>query len=123
MPAINSSPVLPRKSRAVLISGGLDSAILLAESLSVHSAVYPLYVQSGHSWEKVELQYLKRFLQALSSPPLQPLTILDLPVADLYGVHWSLTGRGVPGADSPDEAVCLPGRSVLLLAKAVLWCH
>jgi len=44
-------------------------------------------------------------------------------VADLYGEHWSVTGRGVPGAETPDEAVFLPGRNVLLLAKAILWCH
>jgi 7-cyano-7-deazaguanine synthase len=44
-------------------------------------------------------------------------------VADLYGDHWSVTGRGVPGADTPDEAVFLPGRNVLLLSKAILWCH
>jgi 7-cyano-7-deazaguanine synthase len=29
----------------------------------------------------------------------------------------------VPDADSADEAVFLPGRNVLLLAKALLWCH
>jgi len=49
--------------------------------------------------------------------------VLEMPVADLYGGHWSLTGQGVPDADSPDEAVFLPGRNVLLLAKAMLWCH
>ena len=53
----------------------------------------------------------------------RPLRILDLPVADLYDEHWSITGRQVPGADTPDEAVFLPGRNVLLLAKAMLWCH
>src|SRR5262249_47035314 len=30
---------------------------------------------------------------------------------------------GVPDADSPDEAVYLPGRNVLLLSKALIWCH
>jgi 7-cyano-7-deazaguanine synthase len=44
-------------------------------------------------------------------------------VRDLYGDHWSLTGRGVPGADTPDDAVFLPGRNALLLSKALLWCH
>jgi 7-cyano-7-deazaguanine synthase len=46
-----------------------------------------------------------------------------LPVADLYGKHWSLTGQGVPDAETPDAAVFLPGRNVLLLSKAILWCH
>ena len=29
----------------------------------------------------------------------------------------------MPDADSPDEAVYLPGRNVLLLSKALVWCH
>ena len=49
--------------------------------------------------------------------------MLEQPVADLYGRHWSVTGDGVPAADTPDEAVFLPGRNVLLLAKPLLWCH
>ena len=49
--------------------------------------------------------------------------VLEQPVADLYGNHWSLTGIGVPAAGTPDEDVFLPGRNVLLLAKSLLWCH
>src|SRR5947209_1491894 len=108
---------------AVLISGGLDSAVLLGEALRDRPAVHPLYVRTGLYWEAAELQHLRRFLEALSGPALRPLHVLELPVADLYGEHWSLTGRDVPGADTPDEAVFLPGRNVLLLAKAILWCH
>ena len=39
-------------------------------------------------------------------------------LADLYDGHWSLTGRGVPAADGPDQEVYLPGRNPLLLVKA-----
>jgi 7-cyano-7-deazaguanine synthase len=112
-----------RSALAVLVSGGLDSAILLGEVLRDHTTVHPLYVRNGLYWEATELLYLRRFLEALHSPRLQPLHLLDLPVADLYGTHWSITGENVPNADSPDEAVFLPGRNVLLLAKAILWCH
>ena len=108
---------------AVLISGGLDSAILLGEGLRGFERVQPLYVRSGLYWETTELQHLRRLLEAMACPPLKPLHILELPVGDLYGDHWSITGLGVPDADSPDEAVFLPGRNVLLLAKAMLWCH
>jgi 7-cyano-7-deazaguanine synthase len=111
------------KSVAILISGGLDSAILLGELLPRYPAVYPLYVRTGLAWEAVELQHLGRFLQALRCPALQPLQILEMPVADLYSDHWSISGRDVPDADSPDEAVYLPGRNVLLLAKGMIWCH
>jgi 7-cyano-7-deazaguanine synthase len=108
---------------AVLVSGGLDSAILLGESLRSHRAVYPLYVRCGLYWEEDESHYLRQFLRAVHTPVLQPLHVLLLPVHDLYPAHWSLTGKNVPDAHSPDEAVFLPGRNVLLLAKAMLWCH
>ncbi len=108
---------------AVLVSGGLDSAILLGEALRQRAAVHPLYVRHGLTWEKAELQHLRRFLEVVQAPALRPLQVLEMPVADVYAAHWSITGRGVPDGDSPDEAVFLPGRNVLLLAKAMLWCH
>ncbi|MFL5339937.1 MAG: 7-cyano-7-deazaguanine synthase [Gemmataceae bacterium] len=108
---------------AVLCSGGLDSAVLLGESLELHPAVHPIYVRTGSAWEEVERACLGRFLAAVARPALRPLVVLDQPVTDLYGAHWSVTGQGVPDHDSPDAAVFLPGRNVLLLAKPLLWCH
>lgn len=108
---------------AILISGGLDSAILLGDSLRQNIDVFPIFMRCGLAWESVELAYLERYLHALRTPNLQTLTILDQPVADLYGDHWSVTGKNVPDASTPDEAVFLPGRNVLLLSKSLLWCH
>jgi 7-cyano-7-deazaguanine synthase len=113
----------PTRPLAVLVSGGLDSAILLAEASRNHPAVHPLYVRFGLAWEEVELAHLRRFAEAVAAPALRPVVVLEMPVRDLYGAHWSVTGEQVPGADTPDEAVFLPGRNVLLLAKAMLWCH
>lgn len=110
-------------ARAILISGGLDSAILLAESLREGAPVHPLYVRCGLSWEGEERRHLDCFLDAIRTSSLCPLQILDVPVADLLDGHWSVTGQNVPDAASPDEAVFLPGRNVLLLGKAMLWCH
>ena len=109
-------------SCAVLVSGGLDSAVLLTEQTANNSTVHPLFVESGFPWEASELRHLRRFLEAIPGPAIQPLHVLSLPVTDLYGDHWSLSGH-VPDAGSPDSAVFLPGRNVLLLAKAMLWCH
>jgi 7-cyano-7-deazaguanine synthase len=108
---------------AVLASGGLDSAILLAEAARAYPAVFPLYVRTGAVWEEVERGHLGRFLAAIRTPALRPVAVLDQPVADVYGSHWSVSGEGVPGADTPDDAVFLPGRNVLLLAKPLIWCH
>jgi 7-cyano-7-deazaguanine synthase len=120
---IRTSSATVDPSRAVLVSGGLDSAILLGESLCSPGHVFPLYVRCGLYWEAVERDHLRRFLHAIQTPALQPLHILDMPVRDLYAEHWSLSGHNVPDANSPDAAVFLPGRNVLLLAKAILWCH
>jgi 7-cyano-7-deazaguanine synthase len=111
------------ESCAVLASGGLDSAVLLAEQTADNSAVYPLFVEAGFPWEAAELRHLRRFLDAIRTPAVQPLHVLSVPVMDLYGDHWSLSGQNVPDASSPDFAVFLPGRNVLLLAKAMLRCH
>jgi len=119
----NTTGIAGENSCALLISGGLDSAILLAELLGKYDAVHPLYVRSGLAWEETELGYLRLYLAAIRCPALQALQVLSLPVDDLYGKHWSLTGSDVPDAASPDEAVFLPGRNVLLLAKALVWCH
>jgi 7-cyano-7-deazaguanine synthase len=113
----------PGESLAVLIGGGLDSAILLGEALKNHVIVHPLYIRHGLYWEETELRHLRNYLETLQTPALQPLQLLEMPVADLYGQHWSVTGRDVPDEDSPDAAVFLPGRNVLLLAKGMLWCH
>lgn len=108
---------------AVLVSGGLDSAILLGEAVRAYPAVHPLYIRTGAAWEPVEQDFLGRFLDAVRTTALRPLVTLDLPTDDLYGAHWSVTGAGVPAADTPDEAVYLPGRNVILLSKALIWCH
>jgi 7-cyano-7-deazaguanine synthase len=108
---------------AVLVSGGLDSAILLGEMLRTHARAHPLYVRCGLYWEAVELGYLQRFLEAIRCPALQPLHILEAPINDVVPDHWSVRGRDVPDENSPDEAVYIPGRNVLLLSKAMLWCH
>ena len=107
---------------AVLASGGLDSAILVAHLAGEGRQVTPVYVRFGLAWEDVEARHLERFLASLPSPHVEPLILLELPVADIYGAHWSVTGRDVPDDGSPDEAVYLPGRNLLLLAKSSVWC-
>ena len=113
----------PSEALAVLVSGGIDSAVLLAESLRSGAEVHPLYIRAGLFWEETELEHLRHFCRNLKLAAVPALTVLEAPARDLYGEHWSLTGKGVPGADTPDAAVYLPGRNVLLLSKALLWCH
>ena len=111
-----------RDGVAVLASGGLDSAVLAAEYLGEGRVLQPIYVRFGLAWEEIEETHLRRFLDTLQSSRLRPLVTLALPVADTYGSHWSLSADDVPDADTPDEAVYLPGRNLLLLAKSSIWC-
>jgi 7-cyano-7-deazaguanine synthase len=106
---------------AVLASGGLDSAVLLAD-LAESSRVLPVYVEAGLAWEAREQQALRAYLEALGHVNIGPLTVLQMPVDSLYGVHWSTTGRGIPDASAPDRDVYLPGRNVLLLGVTAVWC-
>ena len=94
---------------------------MLAELARRYRKVYPVFVRQGLFWEQTELRHLQRFLR-VSRIPYEPLTILHFPVTDLYGEHWSTTGRKVPGASTPDSAVYLPGRNLLLLSKAAVFC-
>ncbi len=107
---------------AVLLSAGLDSAVLAAAELR-GSRVHPIYVSAGLAWETEELRALDRLLAA---PPfadrVAPLVRLTFTVADLYlRSHWALRGEP-PAFDTPDEDVYLAGRNVVLLSKAAIYC-
>lgn len=107
----------------VLASGGLDSSILIGDLLRHDRPVQPFYIRTGLLWQAEEEAALERFLGAIRTARLQRLVTLELPLADLYDGHWSLTGASVPAYDSPDEAVFLPGRNALLIVKAAVWCQ
>ena len=106
---------------AVLASGGLDSCVLVAD-LARTAEVIPVHVSMGLVWEPDEIVALERFLEAVAQPNIRPLVKLVLPVETLYGPHWSITGRDVPPAGTPDLDVYLPGRNILLFSVVGIWC-
>lgn len=109
---------------AVLASGGVDSAALAVELAGSSGRVWPIFVRFGLRWEAAELAGLRRFLGAVAIPRIAPILVLDEPVADVYGPeHWSVAGPGIPGLDSADAEVYLPGRNLLLATKAAVWCR
>jgi 7-cyano-7-deazaguanine synthase len=115
------SPVRP--TVGVLLSGGLDSCILVARLLDEGHRVQPFYVRTDLCWQPEELRAVGGFLAAIARPTLNELVLMDMPLRDLYRNHWSVSGHDSPDADSPDEAVFLPGRNALLLVKAAIWCQ
>lgn len=102
----------------VLASGGLDSAALLGWALARYATVQPLYCRFGLKWERAERYWLNQFLRAVKIRGLCPIAEMDLRNAGLYDGHWSTSGQRVPGWNSADEAVYLPGRNALLLVQA-----
>ncbi len=107
---------------AALVSGGLDSGALLA-LMAGRGPVHPIYVRAGLPWEQQELAALNAFVAAMVNRGirLEPIVELSVGGETLYGDHWSLSGQ-VPGYDEPDEAVYLPGRNVMLIGLAAVWC-
>jgi 7-cyano-7-deazaguanine synthase len=97
--------------------------VVLAADLAATSQVHPIYVASGLAWEREERAMLERALRAFpSSVSLAPLHVLEASVRDVYAsTHWSLTGSP-PAWDTPDEAVYLAGRNIVLLGKAAVYC-
>ena len=107
---------------AVLLSSGLDSAVLAAAEARA-GQVHPIYVSTGLTWEHGELAALDRLLAtAPFGRNVAPLARLSFTVADLYPpAHWALRGSP-PEFDTPDEDVYLAGRNIVLLSKAALYC-
>lgn len=108
---------------AVLLSGGLDSAVLAGRMLADGRELHPLYIRGGLLWDRQEEAATESFLSALPARGRRPLTVLELPLGDLYGAHWSTNGVSTPAAGTLDEAVYLPGRNPLLLVKAAVYCQ
>ena len=107
----------PRPVSVVLVSSGLDSAVLLAHEATQYD-VRPVYVRSGLAWEAAELRMLARLISSPALAGARPLTVLDLPMRDVYPAnHWAITGTP-PVYDTPDTDVYLVGRNLTLLAKA-----
>ena len=109
----------------LLLSGGVDSAVLLDRLLTGYRRVVPFYVRTGCVWDPCELKAVRRIVasQAQGCQRLAEPVVLEMPLGDLYDDHWSISGADVPDDTTADEAVFLPGRNPLLLVKPVLWCQ
>ncbi|MCL5270454.1 MAG: 7-cyano-7-deazaguanine synthase [bacterium] len=123
-----------------LVSGGLDSAVMVGEALAGGRAVHPLYVRQGGLWEDAEQYWLECFLatlagitdddtlrprrgapNALAPGALAPLTVLRFDWPPGYASRWALDAAVPPPDEStPDAAVYLPGRNLALLLQGAM---
>lgn len=109
-------------STAVLLSGGLDSAVLAAHEART-ALVQPIYISVGLAWEASEREMVARLLASSAfAGRVRPLASLAFDMADVYTpAHWAIRGTP-PEYDTPDEDVYLRGRNLVLLAKAGVFC-
>lgn len=107
----------------MLLSGGLDSAVLLAQQLGESPAVWPIHVRAGMAWEDAEARAIQRLLEgAPFVGRIKPVTTIIVDMRDIYpSTHWAVVGKP-PAYDTPDEDVYLEGRNIILIAKAAVFC-
>lgn len=113
---------MSEKYIAVLLSGGLDSAVLLVDAAG-SAPVAPIYVSVGFAWEEEERRMLERLLRssALARFTIAPVASLSFDMRDVYPAsHWAVRGEP-PAFDTPDEDVYIDGRNVTLLSKASIY--
>jgi 7-cyano-7-deazaguanine synthase len=114
---------VPMRGSAVLFSGGLDSAVLLAQERERHAPVLPVHVRAGLAWEAAEARAIASLLRhPIFARGVEPVVTLDLDMRDVYPPsHWAIRGEP-PAFDTPDEQVYLDGRNVVLIAKTAVLC-
>jgi 7-cyano-7-deazaguanine synthase len=82
-----------------------------------------MYVSVGLAWEAAERAATHAFLAHASlGPQVRPLVELAVDMTDVYSAgHWAVRGEP-PGYHTPDHDVYLPGRNIVLLSKAGVFC-
>ncbi|MEX2273753.1 MAG: 7-cyano-7-deazaguanine synthase [Vicinamibacterales bacterium] len=103
----------------VLLSGGLDSAVLLSY-VGQTEPVTPVHVRCGYAWEHAEAHCISRLMRSALAPRIKPLQTISFDMRDMLPEgHWALTGIA-PAYHTDDEDVYLDGRNILLLSKAAV---
>lgn len=111
---------MKRPPVCILTSPGIQSLALLHRFNAENAQIYPVFIQCGFRWEEAELHWLKKTLREVRYSKVEQLEILSMPLRESYSLHWALTGVNAPRKES--EEVYLPGRNLLLLSRAAVFC-
>lgn len=96
--------------------------MLVAEE-ALRAVVQPIYISVGLAWESAERAWAARFLDAIKGTfNVRSTVTLTIDMRDVYSAnHWAVAGQP-PAYHTPDEDVYLPGRNIVLLGKAGVFC-
>ena len=91
----------------VLLSGGLDSAVLAAHEAQT-SRVLPVYVCVGLAWEAAELTMIARLLHApVFAGRVEPLIQVECTMRDVYSpTSWMTISRRRGWVSSSSSTIC-----------------
>lgn len=110
----------PRRNRTVvLLSGGMDSLVLLAEAVAATDEVFPLFIDYGQVSMRQELNAALRVVNhynrafVYSPGVVRPLLVRSLP---LKGVAWSKALGRTSGTST-----FVPGRNIYFIAAAAAY--
>src|SRR5688500_17335936 len=104
----------------VLLSGGLDSAVLLSYIGNQGGGVQPVHIRCGYAWEYAEAHCIQRLMKSALAPKMKPLRTIHFDMRDVLPEgHCALTGLA-PQYNTDDEEVYLIGRNITLLSKAAV---
>ena len=106
---------------AVLLSGGLDSAVLVADE-AASGEVQPIYVSVGLAWESAERAVVSSFLAAAHlNGRVRPLVSLGVDMRDVYAAtHWAMAGTP-PAYHTPARLPSTARRRRSTASPSVLW--
>jgi 7-cyano-7-deazaguanine synthase len=114
---------MPGNYSAVLFSGGLDSAVLLADAIQAGPGrqIQAIYVRVGFAWEAEELAMAARLFASAPFAGIPAPVTLTFDMRDVFpAAHWAVRGEP-PAFDTPDEDVYIHGRNAILLSKAAVY--
>jgi hypothetical protein len=105
----------------VLLSGGLDSAVLAAHEAQTER-VLPVYVSVGLAWEDAEVSMVE---QLLASPAfagkVDPLARVSFTMRDVYSpTHWAIRGSLLQHDNRMKTSIWLDEIWVLLTKAGVV---
>ena len=102
----------------ILYSGGIESSVLVGETVEAGIEPTPVYVSIGARWENAEIRAARIYLEALKTGFSKKMVIIKSRT-NPNNPDWVQGGKGFPKSDSVVSSLELPNRNETLIREAV----